>query len=481
MNDAPLLSDELRAQYLAVLRRDLAASKSFYFQEVMPRLRPIVEGDDRHREVRGKYETLVSLMGFSPETTVLATLIIRPQKLIVAYSDENRARAAAEPAMRYLVDEKILSQFDIQTIPIDAFDPADIYDKLRQHLHRAHPTTEQKKLFDITGGTKIMSATAGSLAWELNLDLCYLKSVWDPCSGSSDFRSATQLTLHKNPSRQRGYYNRNTALEFYRQGNFVAAKSYFETSLQLIDDPWLDWLGVSLCRCYQAVADFDNATVVEELKNLRERVALSALRSLVEQILMPDHLAALARLAEGDPLARTAVFLELSELYRRPGRYDFASLLLYRSMEFIVDIGLRRLHPEFSMSKPIYRLLGDEQKIREAFLALGRTSQGSLPPRLGLSDGFQLLCIVAKVHERYRGGVNQKDACGKIIQMAEKRNRSILAHGMTTLTPEDCDDIAVSVGDLAIAVLGDQIDDLNGLRKALRPRDLDSLAKTVTA
>ena len=65
---------------LAHRRRDIAESKDYYFERIMPLLRPVIESREEHVRLRGLgYTTLVSLMGFSPETTVHSALILRPQ------------------------------------------------------------------------------------------------------------------------------------------------------------------------------------------------------------------------------------------------------------------------------------------------------------------------------------------------------------------------------------------------------------------
>ena len=209
---------ELIRTYLEMRQRDLHESKVFYFQRLLPVLRPLIEDQPEHLRLRGQqFETLVSLMGFSPETTVISTLILQPKKLVVAFS--NQARREFRMAVNYLVGEGILEYDNIQHCAIDAMDPGDVYANLERLIPR-----EGSRVFDVTGGTKLMSATAGYLAWEHGLALCYLDGHWDPKWGAAGLEVPSKLRLYRNPSQQQGYAIRNHGVDLYVHGSFVAAR-----------------------------------------------------------------------------------------------------------------------------------------------------------------------------------------------------------------------------------------------------------------
>ena len=64
-----------------------AEASEYYFEHLMPIVREAFEAVPEHKSImQRQYSVLFSLMGFSPETTVLATLAVRPQKLVVAYT-----------------------------------------------------------------------------------------------------------------------------------------------------------------------------------------------------------------------------------------------------------------------------------------------------------------------------------------------------------------------------------------------------------
>src|ERR1700751_3540990 len=192
------LEQDLINQYMTLRRDNLVASKELYFAEIMPRLRITLEKSPEHLQLRQKkFETLVSLMGFSVETTVICTLILRPRKLALVYSSQ--AEELFNLALRYLIDQKILNFADVRYSEVDSFDPADIYNKLSGLMAR-----QGTRIFDVTGGTKLMSATAGHLAWEHGYSLCYLDGHWDPKVGAAGLEQASQLRIYTNPSEQQG-------------------------------------------------------------------------------------------------------------------------------------------------------------------------------------------------------------------------------------------------------------------------------------
>ena len=87
------LPDALIAPWLALTRsaRDDAGrleAQRHYFRELLPKIVQLVETAQEHRHIQGLgTHTLVSLMGFSPETTVIAAAVVRPRKLIVIFGD----------------------------------------------------------------------------------------------------------------------------------------------------------------------------------------------------------------------------------------------------------------------------------------------------------------------------------------------------------------------------------------------------------
>lgn len=472
----PLVPQELADEYLRVrnLPDGFVEAKRLYFAEIMPRIRPALEDQDVHRELRSRgYETLVSLMGFSPETTVQTALILRPKKLTIVLSDGEKARSAAGPAVRYLRDVGLVDELGPATVAVRPFDPHDIYNRIRKTLLSAN---RDSVVLDVTGGTKVMSATAGALAWEMNVPLVYLEGGWDPNAGAAGLHRLACLKHVQNPSRERGYELRRAALRAYQRGNFAAASEVFEQSRELISESYFDHLGTDLCRCYCAMADFDRAGLGGTLDRLRETLKHGGVRALYEgRLTFDEHLSTLQRLADGEFDAMTAAFLTLADMYTRQQRYDFAGLLAYRAMEALVEMGLKRIDPNFSVKKPNWELLGDPVDLTRKFVALSKGKDRALPERVSLQDGFGMLCILSDIGKRFMDAGNNKNAVGKMMGLAEKRNRSYLAHDFKNLTASDSQNVSRGVDELARAVLGDDYAEFRVVRQQLRPIHLETL------
>lgn len=473
-----IVPEEIIKEYLRLrnMKDGLVPSKEYYFLNIMPFLRDHVEQDPQHRALGAEhFEGLISLMGYSVETTVLTSVILRPKRLVVAYSEN--AAAVANIAFNYLTREGIIEHTGLDAVAVNAFDPEDIYRKLVQRIPQS-----THRVFDITGGTKVMSATAGHLAWDKNLSLCYLNGDWNPNSGSAGLESASRLKLIFNPSQHKGYEVRRAALEHFEKGNFAAARESLQASLKLIDDYTFEDFAIALCNCYCTFADLDRESLASSLNELSRLLDRRATRSIFEgQIEMDAHVAALRRLAQGERLAITAAFLELIEVYRKQSRFDFACLLAYRAMESLVEIGLRGQCSGFDPNHPDYSLLtAAVPNLEQQYVELAKPEYRTLPDRVGMAAGFALLCLVRDTHLRFARDGRERDplrsAVYRVRGLAKRRNSSVLAHGAQSLQASDCAEMTACAEDMAKAVLdAESLAELTRLRADIRPRPLRDL------
>jgi len=126
---------------------------------------------------RPAVDLLVSLSGFSPETTLLAYELLQPKRLLVISSENTRQKIN-------IIYEKLhgkLSPADIEPRYVDPVDPVEIYDLVKRAIYVKEldggPLTA---ILDITGGKKVMSAGAALAASQLDLPMCYINSDFDP-------------------------------------------------------------------------------------------------------------------------------------------------------------------------------------------------------------------------------------------------------------------------------------------------------------
>lgn len=129
-------------------------------------------------------ETLVSVVGTTPQPILALIALVRPAMLILAHTDVTRevaqriARLAAVPVALAL-DAAPATRL----VLIDETDPTKIYRRLREALVLADVVAEgppgsarprRSTLFDVTGGKKTMVSAAFLLASELDIQAVYL-------------------------------------------------------------------------------------------------------------------------------------------------------------------------------------------------------------------------------------------------------------------------------------------------------------------
>jgi hypothetical protein len=157
----------LRAEWSRLQSTDAGAASAFYFQHILP---AVVKHHRQRVSTVASCELLVSLMGFSPETTVLATAFLRPQQLVIVAS--KNAERYCEQCIAFLTEHTLSAR---EAISVRMVDPTD-HDALFVTLCDALAGTSGHRLVDFTGGKKIMSAVAGYAAWSLGLPVCYLET-----------------------------------------------------------------------------------------------------------------------------------------------------------------------------------------------------------------------------------------------------------------------------------------------------------------
>lgn len=482
------LPEDLVLRWKAQLAINKEEADNFYFAEVLPPLLAILEQRPAHRLLRAEaVHVLVSLMGFSPETTVICAAILRPQSLVVVLSE--RAEHSYDRAHEYLTAHKILRPSQIERVIIPPTDPRAIYNEIRQALSRAvdNRGTPRKRIFDVTGGKKIMSASAGQVAWEADWPLCYID---DGGTYDANLRRPPpgheQLILLPSPTQRHAEDARRTALEKYASRNYAAASEAFDKSRSIRPENRLDYFAYYLCQCYRSWADLNLPALATNLEQLSLRMAepriADLLRSRKQNLSrLEAHLSALERVARGEDLSLVATFLELAALYRASDRHDFACLLAYRGMEEIVDHGLKALAGAgFDRGTPRYELLGDREALEARFGALcgklGGRGKHVLPSKIGFIDGLILLCLVDRIYERLPRPMVETSFIQMLRGEAERRNASVLAHGDRTLTEADSRIIVSKAEELAKCTLKvEEFERFQALRADLGPLSLELL------
>ena len=425
-------------------------AERFHREHLLPEVVVRARAASAHAAEGADLDLLVSLSGFSPATTILAYEVLRPRRVFVISS-----AAAAESLDRiggYLCSPGRLRHSEFSHRRCDPTQPLDIYRIVHDELAAARRTLDRppRAILDITGGKKVMSASAALAAWQLDLPLCYLESVFDP-ELRQPVPGTERLLLLDNPTTLFGDEALRTAIEVFDAGSFEAAHGRFADLADRISEPTQARFFRDLAALYRAWCDLDldglRAPIVAVRSGLddpRVRLARGVDASLRDQIRF------LERLAAKDRPTQLLGFYLLGLHYDRLGRSDFAAMLFYRCLEGCCAARLERHFPGFDCSRPDYGLLGVErEELRGRFVSLwgglGDSYRADdLPRQLGFVPSAVMLAALGDDLLREAGFDRPKQGLARLRHLAEVRNRSVLAHGYETVRPEDTRHLAVS-------------------------------------
>jgi len=390
-----------------------------------------------------KCDLLISLLGYSPATTVFATAALQPKELIVITSED----ALEKGSYKLLVD--MIGEFDLlesrrmRYENLNILNPQHIYTLVARHANK------QNVFVDITGGTKIMTAAAAQAAWENNAQSCYIHSDLD--EQKKLIPGTEELLLLENPSEAKAKAWRNKGVDAWKSRNFSMARDAFEISEQLNPDPSFDEIAQPLCTFYEYLFNFDVKKLEEPLNEIKKTITKTAMKKLIRKNNLGNKLENLIELFDKpEPLAdsntKIAVFLTLAQEYSKLGRYEFAGLLAYRTIEELIDVGLRQLSEKgnFDRNDPKYEGLTDNlDELKEKF---NKLCSHHLPEKVALADGYALLILLGS--EQYGSGsifdkptMTPEQVFKKIQGTCSARNQSILAHGNKPLGEDKYKDI----------------------------------------
>ena len=402
---------------------------------------------------RGPVDLLVSLSGFSPETTILAFELIKPKRLMIIGSESTRASI-----------DVILEKIDLPVSrtyieDCDPTNPMGIYQAVQKAARMVpRQAGPDRVIIDITGGKKVMSASAALAAAQLDLPLCYVDSTFDPELRQSQ-PGTERLVIVPNPTALFGDRELDDARIAFRHGAYAAAHDRFSKVADAAYEPAHARFLRDLSAVYRAWCDLDFPSLREHAAVLRARLAdpghrpdAGIVSRLHEQL---DFVESLVRLhdseAEGPPFILN--FYLLGEHYHGIDRFDFAALLYYRTIESAFANRLVRRAPGFTTGKPDYSLLSpDVAQLTTHYTTIAERVHGhpftALPHRIGLIDAALLLLalddpMLGLLH------MDRPSGFGRLTGLVGARNRSVLAPGTTSVNSK----LARRLADLALLAI----------------------------
>jgi hypothetical protein len=401
-------------------------------------------------DIRGssRYRLMISLGGFTPETTVIACRVLQPQKLYVLTSKESEAEIN-------WIDKGLgdsIQHGDFAHDHCESTDPLKIYEKIRDKMKDAG-VGRGEGVMDITGGKKVMSASAAFAAWQLGMDICYVDNrSYNPAIRGPDEPGMERVMLLPNPVAVFGEQEKERTDLIFCRGHFrQAAGQYRDLADRIENGSQFVRFKSRLAEMYAAWCDMDIAGVAKAL----DKVEAQLKTHFVCQEMRPEQIGRLRRQMdflrdfsreERPPAATLLTFYLLGLHHLENRRFDFSSLFFYRCLEGSLVSFLAGSHPGLKPSRVDYSLLAGNEKeleaLRQRYCAISRNldaerSEDSLPDKLAFINTAILLLAL---DERLPGQSTPEDDkyLKYLKEIGEARNLSILAHGEKNIPEKDC-------------------------------------------
>jgi CRISPR-associated protein (TIGR02710 family) len=287
-------------------------------------------------------------------------------------------------------------------------DLPDCYSQLRAALIRLRQTRpDWRCLADYTGGTKTMTVALSLVALELGWELSIVRGNR---TDLQKVRNGTEMASLVNTWEVRARQQLEQAGELFNQFAYASAGQLVKLlarSAPLSPELQRDTQKVvTLCRGFDAWDRFDHARAAQILQAYRDEV-------------LPQWKMLKKILGEMKASGYEPVFDLFYNAERRAqrGRYDDAVARLYRSLEMLAQIRLRQRKPALNTSDLDVSLLPGSAQAAFA----GKSGR----IKLGLLEDYDLLAALDDPLGKFFAPHRKK-----LLAMLEKRNESILAHGI---------------------------------------------------
>ncbi|MCS7159267.1 MAG: hypothetical protein RMJ19_02240 [Gemmatales bacterium] len=435
-----------------------AQARRYYFDhmfwEVVHRARERSFGDKPRQSVY----LLISLLGYSPETTLLTFELLQPCRLLVITSQETEheldwidrylIRSGRIPLARFeRRDYNPRAPFSIFRIIEERVESDDVKQEYIQARQQSGNNERRiPVVVDITGGKKVLGAVAALAAWEFNALPCYLDGdIYDqdlrrPLPGTESLLILDQALS------QFGGQEMKTAIQLFRAGAFEPAYEQFRRLAERIAYPEQARLFRDVSELYSAWCNLDMDQLRQCADKLKAQVEQASLpiRHAVSRILR-EQLDYLEKLIQRDRDSLVLNYYLLGLHHQESHRYDFAALLFYRTIEGCFTRRLEKRSAEFNPRRPEYSLLGDPENLFERYKEIAlkldpKFELKALPHRISMMDAAVLLCVLEDELMK-RAELCSEDALGHLRQLAELRNQSVLAHGYRSVSREDAQNL----------------------------------------
>lgn len=439
------------------------AALQFYCENIVPPLMPVLrEKFSKTYSRNPQYDGLISLLGFAPDTVILAYKFINPKKLVVLHTD----------ATGHFLD--VVHKYT--EIPVASFFHESFFEEPNTDIYRALEAALKrfpkgaKIAIELTGGKKTMSGALAIASGMLDIDLLYI----DYTEYMPEFRKpkpvSTYIHLVGNPLRLPvdlfSEIEIERAVNFFNVGKYDISRTLFEQAGQRMANPRVAEICADFSQFYLSWNTFAfrdafdlSVSIFERMLHFHEQMS-SVFRLDLDRL--KTQMSTIKHLAEGSRIHLLWNFYFSAERYEKNHQNDIAALLYYRTVESVFENSLKDLVEEFDTEKPDYSLFGvNEDELVKGFISFRKkvfkkeNSTESLPSPIAM---FDALCLLGTLKHPIIDKINPN----WVANIAKIRNLSVYAHGVRPIDVQSVADIRKLATDAIrayVAIKQTEIDD----------------------
>lgn len=232
----------------------------------------------------------------------------------------------------------------------------------------------------------------------------------------------------------------------FDMGAYEVARARYEKLADRLSEPARVRFLRDLSSFYEAWRNLDIERLKAAMPKVRERLVQPGALARTYRAQIEAQLGFVERLVAEERPARIMTLFLLGEANMEAGRYDFSSLLFYRTIEASIASRLEHRYPGFLCEAPDYtKIDADVEGLRARFQALAAEVLSTreainLPRAVGCLDGAMLLHTQGDpLLEQAQFGSTK--AIAHLRNLTTVRNRSILAHGYRSVSEKDCKEL----------------------------------------
>lgn len=405
--------------------KEFVAAQDYYWQEMFPTIAEKVIA--RSQSIQKKYQCLVSLVGFSPEPLILTINTLKPEFVLFLHTKDTQQQ------LDVIVEKSQLKPSKFRPQPVSDSKTEDVYLAIKNVISEF---TREKIAIDITGGKKCMvggAAIAGALT---GCDIFYIDFIDYDRQNRQPIPGSEYLNFLSNPFTIFGDLDFEEGKQLFNKGNYYAAVHIFSELaekiphndeaifLQHLAHTFKEWDEYNFKAAYDGCSN-----AIKQAK--RCHIFAHLWDDLSQKLQLLEHL------KSGDKLALVLNHYFTSQRMAERGRFDFAALLLYRTLEMTFATHLKAKY-NFDVDDADYACF--PENIEQGYLAAGKKIFGKkyvaepLPAILGLMNAYQLLLAL-------NDQIVQEQNPKRILGIAQLRNKSIMAHGVSAISADQYDKI----------------------------------------